>query len=108
MLTSILCLTNLEKYTIFFFYTTCASLLTFLPVLVYEGMLSLRIIAIPKNSSNFHIAGTILTLFLANSLINPILYAVRMPEFRAGISIMVLCRPPQNRLNPVEYPLRNL
>ena len=97
-----------RKITSTLFLVTCASLLTFLPVLVYEGMLSLRIIAIPKNSSNFHISGTILTLFLANSLINPILYAVRMPEFRAGISNMVLCRPPQNRLNPVEYPLRNL
>ena len=97
-----------RKITSTLFLVTCASLLTFLPILVYEGMLSLRIIAIPKNSSNFHITGTILTLFLANSLINPILYAVRMPEFRAGISIMVLCRPPQNRLNPVEYPLRNL
>ena len=95
-----------RKITSTLFLVTCASLLTFLPILVYEGMLSLRIIAIPKNSSNFHITGTI--LFLANSLINPILYAVRMPEFRAGISIMVLCRPPQNRLNPVEYPLRNL
>ena len=97
-----------RKITSTLFLVTCASLLTFLPILVYEGMLSLRIIAIPKNSSDFHITGTILTLFLANSLINPILYAVRMPEFRAGISNMVLCMPPQNRLNPVEYPLRNL
>ena len=97
-----------RKITSTLFLVTCASLLTFLPVLVYQGMLSLRIISIPKNSSHFRISGTILTSFLANSLINPILYAVRMPEFRAGISNMVFCRPPQNRLNPVEYPLRNL
>ena len=97
-----------RKITSTLFLVTCASLLTFLPVLVYQGMLSLRIVSIPKNSSHFRISGTILTSFLANSLINPILYAVRMPEFRAGISNMVFCRPPQNRLNPVEYPLRNL
>ena len=94
-----------RKITSTLFLVTCASLLTFLPTLVYEGMLSLRIMAIPKFSPDFHISGTTLTLFLANSLINPILYAVRMPELRAGISNMVFCKTPQKRLNPVEYPL---
>lgn len=80
-----------RKLTRTLFLVTCASVLTFLPISIYEGILYLHIMAFPKFSSDFQISSTILTLFLANSLINPLLYAVRMPEFRAGISKAVLC-----------------
>ena len=97
-----------RKLTSSLFLVTFASLLTFLPVLIWESMIFLHNISIPNWSTYLQIGGTTRTLFLANSLINPILYAVRMPEFRVGILKLIFCRTPQDHRNPVEYPLRNL
>ena len=97
-----------RKLTSTLFLVTFASLLTFLPIIIWESMVFLHIISIPNWSTYLQIAGTTRTLFLANSLINPILYSVRMPEFRVGILKLVFCRTPQDHRNPVEYPLRNL
>ena len=97
-----------RKLTSTLFLVTFASLLTFLPVTIWESMIFLHSISIPNWSTYLQICGTTRTLFLANSLINPILYAVRMPEFRVGILKLIFCRTPQDHRNPVEYPLRNL
>ena len=97
-----------RKLTSTSFLVTSASLLTFLPLTIWESMIFLHVMSIPNWSIYLQIGGTILTLFLANSLINPILYAVRMPEFRVGISKLIHRRTPQDHRNPVEYPLRNL
>ena len=97
-----------RKLTSTSFLVTSASLLTFLPLTIWESMIFLHVMSIPNWSTYLQIGGTILTLFLANSLINPILYAVRMPEFRVGISKLIYHRTPQDHRNPVEYPLRNL
>ena len=97
-----------RKLTSTSFLVTFASLLTFLPILIFGAMILSRIISIPNWSTYLQIDATILTLYLANSLINPILYAVRMPEFRVGISKLIYRRTPQDHRNPVEYPLRNL
>ena len=97
-----------RKLTSTLFLVTFASLLTFLPVTIWESMIFLHSISIPNWSTYLQICGTTRTLFLANSLINPILYAVRMPEFRVGILKLIFCRTPQDHRNPIEYPLRNL
>ena len=97
-----------RKLTSTLFLVTFASLLTFLPVTIWESMIFLHSISIPNWSTYLQIGGTTRTLFLVNSLINPILYAVRMPEFRVGILKLIFCRTPQDHRNPVEYPLRNL
>ena len=97
-----------RKLTSTSFLVTFASLLTFLPGLIWESMFFLHFMSVPNWSTYRQIAGIVLTLFLANSLINPILYAVRMPEFRAGISKLLFCRTSQDHRNPVEHPLRNL
>ena len=97
-----------RKLTSTSFLVTSASLLTFLPLTIWESIIFLHVMSIPNWSTYLQIGGTILTLFLANSLINPILYAVRMPEFRVGISKLIYRRMPQDHRNPVEYPLRNL
>ena len=97
-----------RKLTSTLFLVTFASLLTVLPITIWESMIVLHNISIPNWSTYLQIGGTTRTLFLANSLINPILYAVRMPEFRVGILKLIFCRTPQDHRNPVEYPLRNL
>ena len=97
-----------RKLTSTSFLVTFASLLTFLPGLIWESMFFLHFMSVPNWSTYRQIAGIVLTLFLANSLINPILYAVRMPEFRVGISKLIYRRTPQDRRNLDEYPLHNL
>ena len=54
------------------------SLLCFLPAMIYVACLRVSFTCF----RNFHIDKAVLVLFLANSLVNPIIYALRMPGFR--------------------------
>ena len=56
----------------------------------------------------FHIKMAVVVLFLANSLVNPIIYALRMPGFREGLSQLVCRVPDLSRIAPANLPLRNL
>ena len=80
------------------------SLLCFLPAMIYVGW--------ADNSStyfiNVHIHTAVLVLFLANSLVNPIIYARRMPGFREGLLQIVYRVPDLSRIAPANLPLRNL
>ena len=55
----------------------------------------------------FRIFMTMNIFLLANSLVNPIIYALRMPALRAGILQLLFRRAP-NRLNPVDIPIQGL
>ena len=57
---------------------------------------------------NFHIEIAVLVLVLANSLINPIIYAIRMPGFREGLLQLFYRVPDLSRVAPANLPLRNL
>ena len=80
------------------------SLLCFLPAMIYAAW--------TRHSStyfiNVHIHMAVLVLFLANSLVNPIIYALRMPGFREGLSQLVCRVPDRSRITPANLPLRNL
>ena len=80
------------------------SLLCFLPAMIYAAW--------TRHSStyfiNVHIQMAVLVLFLANSLVNPIIYALRMPGFREGLSQLVCRVPDLSRITPANLPLRNL
>ena len=77
------------------------SLLSLTPVIIYVFVLhSIRV-------NSIHIEMVVLTMFLSNSLINPVIYAMRMREFRAGISLL-FCRALNRTKNPVNLPLQNL
>ena len=56
----------------------------------------------------FHIKMAVVVLFLANSLVNPIIYALRMPGFREGLLQIVYRVPDLSRIAPANLPLRNL
>ena len=56
----------------------------------------------------FHIKMAVVVLFLANSLVNPIIYALRMPGFREGLLQLVYRVPNLSRVAPANLPLRNL
>ena len=84
------------------------SLLCYLPVITLTAAeqidnqpllnLSLR--------SHFHIVMTVVLTYLANSIVNPIIYALRLPGFRAGVS-QIFYRTFNRAMQP-DLPLRNL
>ena len=55
----------------------------------------------------FHIKMAVVVLFLANSLVNPIIYALRMPGFREGL-LQLVYRNPDISNASANLPLRNL
>nr|XP_058960601.1 adenosine receptor A3-like [Pocillopora verrucosa] len=75
------------------------SLLCFLPAIIN--------IAVFKYIINVHIEIAVEVLFLANSLVNPIIYALRMPGFREGL-LQLVYRNPDISNAPANLPLRNL
>ncbi|XP_022782669.1 D(2) dopamine receptor-like [Stylophora pistillata] len=79
-----------------------ASLLCFLPAVTY---LSIFYFLRPLKSFHFHMAA--LFTFLANSLINPAIYASRMPGFRAGL-LQIFFGAPNLLKAPVNLPLCKL
>ena len=80
------------------------SLLCFLPAMIYGACLRLLFTCF----RNVHIQMAVLVLFLANSLVNPIIYALRMSEFREGLIQLVYRVPNLSRIAPANLPLRNL
>ena len=82
------------------------SLLSWLPLIIYLILLSSK--KFPKLSprSDFHIQMTLVSIFLINSIVNPVIYAMRMPEFRASVS-QIFCRISNPQAQP-DFPLRNL
>ena len=97
-----------RKLTSTMFLVTFGSFLTFLPSIVYHGVMAIDIkvlFSLPTDSF-FHIRMVIITFFVLNSLINPIIYAIRMPELRAGI-LEIIFRRNLSRPNPVNIPLQD-
>ena len=95
-----------RKLTSTMFLVTFGSFLTFLPQMVYWGEVAFDFklqSSLPTNYA-FHISMAVYVFFVFNSLINPMIYAIRMPEFRAGI-LQIIFRKTLRRSNPVNIPL---
>ena len=98
-----------RKLTGTLFLVTFGSLITFLPEIVYWGSWASSpefFFSFPSQLSFNYLMVTI-TFVVANSLINPIIYAVRMPEVRTSI-LVIIFRRAQNSINPIDFPLQNL
>ena len=97
-----------RKLTSTMFLVTFGSFLTFLPSIVGFGVFAFDFKLYVSLSTNFrfHFEMATITFFLFNSLINPIIYAIRMPEFRAGMLQIIFRRTPR-RLHPVNIPLQD-
>ena len=89
-------------------FVTITSLFTWFPHVVNETLLAFHTQVFSNLSwqSRFHIDMTIQIIYFANSIVNPTIYALRMPELRAGVSQLFLRNP--IRFNPVDLPLQNL
>ena len=83
---------------------TLVSLLCFLPAMIYVACLRVSFTCF----RNFHIDKAVLVLFLANSLVNPIIYALRMPGFREGLLQLFYRVPDLSRNATANLPLCNL
>ena len=97
-----------KKLTGTLFLVTFGSLITFLPEIVYWGSWASSpefFFSFPSQLSFNYLMVTI-TFVVANSLINPIIYAVRMPEVRTSI-LVIIFRRAQNFINPIDIPLQN-
>ena len=97
-----------RKLTSTMFLVTFGSFLTFLPSIVCFGVFAFdfKLYASLSTNFRFHFEMAMITFFSFNSLINPIIYAVRMPEFRAGMLQIIFRRTP-HRLQPVNIPLQD-
>ena len=97
-----------RKLTMTLFIVTFASLLMWLPFVIYSFLYSTTDIV--SSVSDIAIARldiVMILLFQANSLVNPILYTVRMPDFRRTLVALFRRRPQQ--LNPAPViPLRDM
>ena len=81
-----------------------ASLLCFLPAIIHIACIRFSSTCL----ENFDIYMAVLVLFLANSIVNPIIYALRMPGFREGFLQLVNRVPDLSRIAPANLALRNL
>ena len=77
-----------RKLTMTLFIVTVVSLLLTLPVVILYLCFSLQL----YTSIPFHLGFSSYFMFFANSLVNPLLYTVRIPEFRRALLSFLHCR----------------
>ena len=99
-----------RKLTMTLLIVTVVSLLFYLPFVVTWLILYIskfKIWWLLSTSVRFHSSRALLVIFYANSLVNPILYAIRMPEYRSAFLALFRKRPQQQRQVEV-LPLRDM
>ena len=75
-----------RKLTVTLFITTLVSLLLWLPYSIVLILHWSNVIWYPLSlPEHFRLAYSLLFLFYANSLVNPILYTIRMPDFKKAL-----------------------
>ena len=99
-----------RKLTMTLLIVTAVSLLLSLPhimfgFVVYSSYFDLWL-SLP-DSVRFHLDYALVSLFFANSLVNPIIYAIRMPDYRSAVLALFRKRPQQQRPAAV-FPLRDM
>ena len=81
-----------RKLTVTLFMTTLVSLLLWLPYSILLFLLWSTVF-----QENFHLSHSLQFLFYANSLVNPILYTIRMPDFRKALLSLFRRHQRENR-----------
>ena len=99
-----------RKLTMTLLIVTVASLLLFLPYVLWGYVILISEFEILQSLSfslSYHLDSALLFLFHANSLVNPILYAIRIPEYRSALLALFRKRSQQRREDAV-FPLREM
>ena len=95
-----------RKLTMTLLIVTVTSMLLYLPDVIFHFLES--DITSPMSKETFvQLHNTLIILFYANQLVNPILYAIRMPEYRSAVLALFRRRPQQQRQVAV-IPLHDL
>lgn len=94
-----------RKLTATLVFVTLASELSWLPFTVFTAVSNVHPSSFSLRS-HFHIRMALAALVGANSLANPIVYALRLPEFKTGVAKLFRCVP--NHPNAAVLPLGNL
>ena len=97
-----------RKLTMTLLIVTVVSLLLYLPYTIFYFLLHTTDVFTSMSFVTFvRLAHILYFLFYANSLVNPILYAIRMPEYRSAVLALFRRRPRQQRQVAV-IPLHDL
>ena len=86
-----------RKLTMTLFIVTVVSLLLYLPYIIISSLIFIKPLCSVSDSICFHLNRVMVVLYYANSLVNPILYAIRMPEYREAVLALFRRRPLQQR-----------
>ena len=86
-----------RKLTMTLLIVTVVSLLLYLPYMIIDSLILIKHLNPESVSINVHLYKVTIVLFYANSLVNPILYAIRMPEYRSAVLDLLRRRPQQQR-----------
>jgi len=97
-----------RKLTMTLLIVTVVSLLLYLPHVIVVYVVFIRnLFDFPSFSVFYHLFHALWVLLYSNSLVNPILYAIRMPEYRSALLAPFRKRPQQQRQVAV-FPLRDM
>ena len=99
-----------RKLTMTLLMVTVVSLLLYLPIVIFSYVAYLSKVEILQPlppSVRLHLHSVLLFLYYGNSLANPILYAIRLPEYRLALLALFRKRPEQRR-QVADFPLRDM
>jgi len=99
-----------RKLTMTLLIVTVVSLLLCLPFIIFRFVVVItkfEIYQFKSFSVGFHLRSALLVLLYANSLVNPILYTIRLPEYRSALLALFRKQPQQQRQVAV-FPLRDM
>jgi len=99
-----------RKLTMTLLIVTVVSLLLCLPHIIWKYVSYIGNYAIWQSLSitvAYHLDNALFVLIYANSFANPILYAIRIPEYRSALLALFCKRPRQQRQVEV-FPLRDM
>jgi len=102
--------TRERKLTMTLLIVTVVSLLLYLPRVIMNYVVFItkfKILQSPSFSANFHLNSALLVLFYANSLVNPILYTIRLPEYRSAL-LALFHKRPQQQIQLAVFRLRDM
>ena len=98
-----------RKLTKTLFIVTIVSLILVMPFTIFWFLISVNSGEMFETISYgtwLHLQRSLAFLLYANSVINPLLYALKMPEFKRALFLLLRCR---SRSEPVEvFPLNDI
>ena len=96
-----------RKLTMTLLIVTVVSLLLYLPDMIYHLLdYTTNIINAMSKASSERLHDILNLLYYGNSLVNPMIYAIRMPEYRSAVLALFRRRPQPERQVPI--PLNDL